>query len=112
MKRKVIIKKRFRDDLKNIFEYINKDSPQNAKKFKDEIRFQLERIKSHPSAYPKLEVKDLDNDNSEYRFAHYMKTFKIIYKIPNNLLIILGIVHDRQSPEVIASLKTEDHNEE
>lgn len=82
------------------------------KKFKDEIRFQLERIKSHPSAYPKLEVKDLDNDNSEYRFAHYMKTFKIIYKIPNNLLIILGIVHDRQSPEVIASLKTEDHNEE
>ncbi len=104
MNTRLIIKRRFRDDLKNFFDFIKKDSPLNAEKFKTGIKPQLDRIKSHPMAYPKLDLEDLENNNGLYRFCHYMKSFKIIYKTDNKTVTVLGIVHDRQHSDSILKI--------
>lgn len=107
MPARLIIKRRFRDDLKAFFDYIKKDTPLNAEKFKDGIRIQLDRIKSHPMAYPKLDLEGLENNNGFYRFCHYMKSFKIIYSTDSETVTILGIVHDRQNSDSILTLSQE-----
>lgn len=95
-KRKIFFKKKFLEDIEKIFEYIAKDSPKSANNFVKCVEQQIEKIKSHPKAYSQIDIKNFPNKKGEYRFAHFFKTFKILYKIPKDLIVFLGIVHDKQ----------------
>ncbi|MCB1176634.1 MAG: type II toxin-antitoxin system RelE/ParE family toxin, partial [Leptospiraceae bacterium] len=92
---------------KNIFNYINKESPKNAKKFNQTLKEQMSKIEAHPASFPLIDYENFDNSNNEYRFSHFFKSFKIIFKLPKDLLIFLGIIHDRQDTENIKDLKSE-----
>ncbi len=107
-KRKVVVKRSFRDNLKRIFEFIRGQSVSNAEKFKDGIKPKLEEIEKHPEAHPK--IQGLENKDGEYRSAKYMKSFKIIYYLEETLLSFLGIIHQKQDTQATKDLveKNED----
>ena len=105
MERKVYIQEKFKVDAKRIHDYIKKESPQNAKKFKQELPKQMEKIEKHPQSFSLIDYDDFDNSSQEYRYSHFMKTFKIIYKLPVNFLIYLGIIHDKQDVKAIKDIQ-------
>lgn len=107
-KRVVIVGRNFFQMIVSIYEFIKKDSPQNAEKFRDGIQDKMEMVESHPRAFPLILSEQKEDELIEYRYIHYMKTFKIIYKLPKNLLIFLGILHDKQSDEAIKELQKKD----
>ena len=108
-KRKIFFKKKFLEDIEKIFEYIAKDSPKSANSCVKSVEQQIEKIKSHPKSYPQIDIKNFPNKKGEYRFAHFFKTFKILYKNPKDLIVFLGIVHDKQRNSILKSYKTEDY---
>ncbi len=69
----------------------------------------MEMVESHPRAFPLIYSENHPEENIEYRYIHYMKTFKIIYKLPKGLLVFLGILHDKQSDEAIKELQKKEY---
>lgn len=101
MEREIIVTEKFAEDAKKIYDYIHKESSQNATKFKNELLLQMEKVEKQPASYPLIDYKDFDNSSKEYRFSHFFKSFKIIFKLTITVLTFLGIVHDRQSSEAL-----------
>ncbi|OQX78821.1 MAG: hypothetical protein B6D61_04680 [Bacteroidetes bacterium 4484_249] len=87
----VKISNNFYKQSREIYNYILKESVQNANKFINKLEIQIKKIKKSPSAYPPL--TNFPNKLKLYRYSYVMKSFKIIYKISGSLIIILGIVH-------------------
>ena len=107
-KRKVKSKKRFKIDGRKIVDYIKNNSPKNAEKFKSEITNQLIKIKQNPKGYPSEPY--LQTINNLYRFALVMKSWKIVFKVTNELLIFIGIIHTAQHPKEIKKLRTSNYD--
>ena len=97
----ILVKPKFEEQTKEIFNYINDNSPQNAKKFIIKIDEKIKKIAINPFAYPKL----LIFQKNDYRFSKYMKSWKIIFKITKTHLIFLGIIHSARSTKEIIKLK-------
>lgn len=77
-----------RNDLKNIFDYISKDSAYYARTFIKKIKYETKKIKSNPNIgrfVPEYNQKDL----RELIFQNY----RIIYKLESNKIIIVTIFH-------------------
>ncbi len=89
--RKTIIQPKLLKDVEEIFEYIKRDSPQNANKFKKETINRIDKVELNPTAYPP--ESNLNSKRKLYRFTLLMKSWKLIFKVTNELLIFLGIVH-------------------
>ncbi len=106
-KRKEIITKKLELHFDEIYDYIIKNSPQNAKKFAEQLDVQIEKIKQSPKAFPAEYY--LQTKNNLYRFALVMKRWKIIYKVTNELLVFLGIIHTAQHPREIKKLRTSNY---
>ncbi len=85
-KKQVIVGRNFFGMVVSIYEYIKKSSPQNAENFRAGIRDKMEMVESHPRAFPLIYSENHPEENIEYRYIHYMKTFKIIYKLPKGLI--------------------------
>jgi len=77
--------------LTEIAKYIENDSPKNAIAFIDNIFIEIERIKSFPDLG--RFVPELENRN--IREIIY-DSFRIIYRIDDNRIIILTIRHTKQ----------------
>ncbi|MCB1156148.1 MAG: hypothetical protein KDK45_01490 [Leptospiraceae bacterium] len=105
--RKTIIGRKFFQYVKDIYNYIKKDSLQNADKFADGILPAIEKVEKHPRSFPLIKAEGFEDEKIEYRYYHYMKSFKIIYKLPKGLLVFLGRIHDKQSDLAIQELKKE-----
>lgn len=104
MPRKKIIKKKFEDDFDEIFDYINENSPQNAIKFAEELDVKIEEITINPTAFPP--EKTLPTKRNWYRFSKLMKSWKILYKVTNKVLVFLSIVHSKRHSKEIEKLRT------
>jgi len=102
--RKIIVTENFEKQAEEQYDYIYINSPQNADKFADGISPAIKKISEHPKAYP-LEPVILTKQNL-YRFNLYMKSWKIIFKVSNKLLVILGIVNTKRHPREIKKLRT------
>ncbi len=77
--------------LTEIAKYIENDSPKNANAFIDNIFSEIDRIKSFPDLG--RYVPELENRN--IREIIY-DSFRIIYRIDDNRIIILTIRHTKQ----------------
>ncbi len=108
-KRKVIIKKSFDIQGREIANYIRKNSQQNAQKLINQVDITTGVIEDSPKAFPPEPY--LETKSNLYRFALVMKSWKIIYKITNELLIFLGIIHTARHPNEIKKLRTNNYKE-
>jgi len=86
MNYKIIYEKRFFDDIKEIIEYIKKDKPQSAAKFKKDLKNKIENLSHFPFKYRKSIYFD-DESIRDLIFKGYI----IPYKITDTQIIILGI---------------------
>ena len=104
MNRKKLFTKKFADDFEANYQYIYKDSPQNAKKFAEELDSKIEKIKEQPTAFPPESA--LPTKKNWYRFAIFMNKWKVIYKVTSELLIFLAIVHTHRHEKQIKRIRT------
>jgi len=100
--RKIIILNQFKNSAHEISQDIRIDSPQNALKFINGLPIGIQTIHNHPFVYPKAHSKL----SSRYRFNIYMKSWKIVFKVLNDTIIFLDIIHVRKHPREILKLRT------
>ena len=93
----------FNKEAKEIYDYLYRQSPQNANKFRQELKRKLIQIKRNPYAFS-VEPQ-LPNKRKIYRRAIVMKSWKIVYRITKHQLTILGIAHGARNPSVIRSFR-------
>ena len=102
--RKFIFKDSFFLTIQEIYFYIKEDSPHNANKFKLEVKKQIEKIKRNPYSYPSIDLEDFENKEGNFRYSHFFKTFKVIYKIEMKAIVFLGVLHDKRDSKAIYNL--------
>ncbi len=105
--REVKVKQQFLDSLLAIKDYIKQDSPQNAEKFVADLRPKMDRIIAYPETFSP--EKNLLTERRIYRFALYKKHYKIIFKVLDNQIIFLDLVHGKRHPDYLKRLKTTDY---
>ncbi len=104
---KIIVTENFEKQAEVQYDYIYTNSPQNADKFADGLSPAIKLIYEHPKAYPPEPI--IPTKQNLYRFKLYMKSWKIVFKVTNNLLIILGIVNTKRHPREIKKLRTSNY---
>ncbi len=105
--RGVKVKQQFLDSLLAIKDYIKQDSPRNAEKFVADLRPKMDRIIAYPETFSP--EKNLLTKRRIYRFALYKKHYKIIFKVLDNQIIFLDLVHGKRHPDYLKGLKTTDY---
>ena len=96
--RKIVISPDFEKQFDEFFNYIKNESPQNAEKFIQELKKNMEAIEKNPEAYPP--VTNFNNITQRYRFKIFMKSFKIVFKVLKEMLVFVGLLHTSQGNKV------------
>jgi hypothetical protein len=107
VKRKEVFTNLFDNNFDEIFNFIEKNSSQNALKFVALVDNEISNILNYPKAYPPEPY--LYTVGNLYRFAKVMKSWKIIFKVTQNVLVFLAIIHKSQNPKEIKRLRTSDY---
>ena len=107
MKRKTKLKKQFDKQGREIVKYIRGNSEKNAQNFIKQVDIITNKIENQPKAFPP--EPNLQTKSNLYRFALVMKSWKIIFKVTNSLLIFLGIIHTSRHPIEIKKLRTSNY---
>lgn len=87
-----------KESLDQIYEYIFQDSPQNAKKVKKELIKLVGSLNDFPEKYSREEF--LDEVLGNYRSVSKW-TYKVIYEVTEDSIIIVDIFQTRQHPSQI-----------
>ena len=82
--------------MKEIYNYIYQASPQGAKKVKDEILATVKKLPTDSQIFVADDLK-VDNDGS-YR-VFYIYSYRIVYKITPDSILILRIRHTSREPK-------------
>lgn len=91
----VVWSKRAVAELRKAYEYIDQDSPQNARKFRDTLIDLTLQIPNHPEAYP-LDKYKSSNDGSWRAFEKYR--YRISYRILKDEIRIVRMRHTSRNP--------------
>lgn len=94
--RRVIWDKTAAENLREIYRYIKKDSPDAALKVKREIFSVTTKLASHPEMFAADTLKE--NNDGSYR-AFFIYSYRIAYKITEDSILILRIRHTSREPE-------------
>lgn len=97
MVREVIWPKIVQNQLAKTYQYILKDSVQNAEKVKSDILASTHKLETNPEMYP-LDKYRRNNDGSfrAYELHHY----RIAYRITETQIIIVRVRHSKRIPKV------------
>jgi plasmid stabilization system protein ParE len=90
---KIVYKASFVQRLENQIEYIARDSPDRARKFKSELLTRLKEIASNPYRY-RRSVYFEDNNIRDLIF----KGYTIVFRITDKAIEVFGFVKYRDSP--------------
>ena len=82
-------------ELIKAIEYINNDSPQNAKKVKEDIFTTVNKLLTHPDFFAPDKYK-LNNDGSFRSFE--IHSYRISYRSLKNEIRIIRIRHTKRNP--------------
>lgn len=99
---RVVIPPTAKESLRDIVEYIRKDSATAAIKVRKKLLAIAKSLNTQPERFSKEEYLSMMHGN--YRSVtqwHY----KIVYKVLIDEVIILRFMHTKQDPEVIKKLK-------
>ena len=94
-KYKVKLDDEARIQLKRIYEYIRKDSLQNAQKVKSEIIKTAKSLSINPERFP-LDKNKNDNDGSYRAFIKYK--YRVAYRILDDEIKIFRVRSEKQEP--------------
>lgn len=94
-KLKVVWDLEAKESLKSIYEYIKEESPQGAKKVKNTILTSTRILAQNPLMYEKDRFRN--NDDDSYR-AYEVYSYRITYKVTEEMIYILRLRHTSQSP--------------
>lgn len=84
-----------RESLKNIYQYIKKDSPQNALQVKNGLLKLANSLNLFPEKFPREHFLEDEPEN----FRSVTKwSWKIIYEVTDTAIIILMIFHTSRHP--------------
>jgi len=92
----VVWTKRSQQHMKKAYDYISKDSPQNAVKVMEDIVTAFNKAVTNPEFYGPDKYKQ-SNDGS-YR-ALEKHHFRIVYRFSNNIIRVLRIRHTSMEPQ-------------
>ncbi len=106
--RKTIIQPEVFIEAEKIYNYIKNNSPKNADKFKSELLKQINTVEISPTANP--QENSLNGKRILYRFTLVMKSWKLIFKVTDKLLIFVGIIHTKRQINEIQKLRTNKYN--
>jgi plasmid stabilization system protein ParE len=95
VKRNIIWRYGTKDELKKLYQFIKKDSHQNATDVRNGILNQIKRIAIHPEIFS-LDKYKTANDGSYRAFELYH--YRISYRVTDEALHIVRIRHTAQSP--------------
>lgn len=88
--------------LKEIISYIRKQSPNAADKVKQGIIRLASSLNKFPERFSKEEY--LQNKDGNYRSVSIW-SYKLVYKIEDETVMILFIMHNSQNPAIIEELE-------
>lgn len=91
---KVVWRKKASDDLEVIYDYISKDSPQNAVMVFNKIHDLAETLIIFPEKYP---VEPVFNDPQTHFLVIW--NYKIIYTFDKQSIAILRVFDTRRNPK-------------
>lgn len=91
----IVWTKRSLKNLQMIFDYISKDSLQNANKVINDIVKSMEKAQTNAFIY-NVDKYKINND-SNYR-AFEKHHYRVVYKIIKNTLYVLRVRHTKQEP--------------
>jgi plasmid stabilization system protein ParE len=95
IERRLLIANEAQKQLRNAYEYILKDSVQQAEGFLVEIMNSFKTLVKFPEKYPVDKYKK-DNDGS-FR-AYEMYRYRITYQLNSDTIIIVRIRHTKMNP--------------
>lgn len=85
------------NSFQKLIAYIEKDSPQNALKVKQDIVHTIQSLTDNPEFYPPDKYK-LQNTNHSFR-AFELHRIRVSYCYTETEIIILRVRHTKQSPQ-------------
>jgi len=91
---KIIWTSQAKQDLKNIYEYWKTKSVQGAKNVRSDI------LKS-PKAVHFAKQYQIDEINPNYRRIVVRSKYKILYRVSDDAIFIMGIISTQQSTDVL-----------
>ena len=95
IKRSVVWSDKAKASLKDIYDYIRKDSIQSAKKVKAEILLASKQLGEHPDQF-QLDEFYPNNSGNVRRFFRW--SYRIVYEVHDNHIAILLILHTSREP--------------
>ena len=99
---RVVIPPTAKDSLRNIIEYIKKDSPTAAVKVCKKLIESAKSLRELPERFSREEY--LSDKPGNYRSVtqwHY----KIVYKVLSDEVVILQFIHTSRDPELIRKIE-------
>lgn len=91
---RVIWRKKAVDELEAVYNYIKKDSPQNAIMVFNKILEVVESLTQFPFKYPVEPIINIE----KVRYA-VIWSYKIVYSIEKESIVVLRIFNTKQSPK-------------
>lgn len=91
-----------KQNLDAIYDYIAKDSVPAARRVKKELVKLAHSLNDYPEKYSREE--SLINEKENYRSVSKW-SYKIIYEVTDEFIIIADIFHTSQNPDIIKRLK-------
>ena len=85
-----------KDSLKYIFNYVKRNSPDNAQKVKQTILKIAATLNFYPEKFP----RDPFLLDSKRNFRFFPKwSYKIVYEVTDKAVIIIDVFHAKQHPD-------------
>ena len=97
MVREVIWPKSVQNQLTKVYQYILKDSFQNAEKVKEDILKSTRNLTLNPEIYPIDKYRK--NNDGTFR-AYELHRYRIAYRITEKKIIIVRIRHIKMEPRL------------
>ena len=92
----VVWTNRSQSHMKQAFNYISQDSPQNAIKVLEDIVYAVNKAIANPEVYGRDKYKH--NNDGSYR-AFEKHHYRIVYRYNNNIIRVLRVRHTAMEPK-------------
>lgn len=93
---RIVWTKRAEKHLRDAYEHISLDSPQNALKVVGDIAKSIEKAAENPDVYPADKYK-LDNDGTFRAFERHK--YRLSYRYSGRTIRVLRVRHTKMSPK-------------
>ena len=94
-KRKLVWTAKAESSLEYIYEYIKEDSPQNARKVKNEIQKTARKLLKNPEIY---QVDEYYPNNPDDIRRYFNWSYRTVYEVRDEAIVILNIYHTSLDP--------------